>query len=707
MNFNSPASSSLIELTGVTYSFETPNSKLRIKYFQSAVGNSVKNGTEFLKYMRPVRELLNSDKVKDIKQIVQRELDDVRIINSLIPYILNKDNILGEMGVSFFPSVLSVLMPKDYLNDLEGEYPQIEQHVVNDHTEKRNFGVDPFNWSIMQYKDDRGDLLPYSTLTIDKNKCDLVVIDGQHRVNAFRAACDSMSLDDDVIKEIYHDSDKYPNDIDANLPVTVIWFEKIDQSEIIKISPETISRRLFIDVNNSARNIATSRKILLDDKTPSHLITNHFYSLIAENRGFSLDQLSLAHLGFDVPVDTSEEKKNNVPFTYITTPERLKYVFEVFFMRNKKFSIGISSTQKVSNRRSKYSSSASSDSQIVQTVINVMLPYSSNSISQYYDEYLEKSVLFVPEEKQEEIRQEFAEKYFESFCNLFEKFSFYQEYLSKIYQTDVEIISKGTLIEKTTWETVFKKGKGLYYTLKSNAVSSQNKYKDALILIEKNFIDTLKKSLFTDYNSNQLHEQNLKDFFNTLAFQIGYIQAFHQYCEEIKNIDYSVTTNSELKTCSFEFIDRVNTISKSEWVNLYQLTKDIIGGDLHPKVFPTITHLILRRIQKSGEIFDNNQYFAPECEYVHKKCSDQIENIIKGEFGQTERKTLTLQNLLVKISSTYGVTFKEVFDRTIESVFQSIPTIFNDSLKCENNYAEHYKNLLIKEIYENIKVIHT
>ena len=131
MNFNSPMSSSLIELTGVTFSFETPNSKLRIKYFQSAVGNSIKNGNEFLKYMRPVRELLEMDQIKDIKQIVQRELDDVRIINSLVPYILNSNNILGDEGVSFFPSVLSVLMPKDYLSSLDGIYPGLDSTIVN------------------------------------------------------------------------------------------------------------------------------------------------------------------------------------------------------------------------------------------------------------------------------------------------------------------------------------------------------------------------------------------------------------------------------------------------------------------------------------------------------------------------------------------------------------------------------------------------
>jgi len=123
--FTPPLSSSTIEIQGCVYSFETPDSQLRIKFFQSAVGKEVKNGIEFLKYLKPVRELLASTKINDIRQLVQRELDDVRIIKSLVPYLLNEQKIHGESGIAFFPSVLGVLMPKDYLNSLDKPYPTI------------------------------------------------------------------------------------------------------------------------------------------------------------------------------------------------------------------------------------------------------------------------------------------------------------------------------------------------------------------------------------------------------------------------------------------------------------------------------------------------------------------------------------------------------------------------------------------------------
>ena len=153
-----------------------------------------------------------------------------------------------------------------------------------------------------------------------------------------------------------------------------------------------------------------------------------------------------------------------------------------------------------------------------------------------------------------------------------------------------------------------------------------------------------------------------------------------------------------------EFMSRINLIKKVEWANLYQLTKEMNGSELHPKVFPTITHLILRRIQNENEIFDINQYFAPECEYFHKTCVKLIDRKIADEFGQAEIKSLNLSDLLNKQSRIYLKSFQIVFEEVIETVFNEIPSIFNTALNCDKNYVELNKTELISEVYKDLRI---
>ena len=63
-----------------------------------------------------MRERINATDINNIDQVLQRDLDDFRIADGLIPYLINKVNgIVNENHIAFFPSILGVLIPKKYL----------------------------------------------------------------------------------------------------------------------------------------------------------------------------------------------------------------------------------------------------------------------------------------------------------------------------------------------------------------------------------------------------------------------------------------------------------------------------------------------------------------------------------------------------------------------------------------------------------------
>jgi hypothetical protein len=714
--FELPALASTIELQGCLYNFETPNSQIKIKFFQSAAGKDLANGMEFLQYLKPVRELLASNQIKDIRQLVQRELDDVRILNSLIPYILNIGGILGENGIAFFPSVLGVLMPKNYLTHLGQVYPtkNFDRHV-----DDKNFTIDyyesaDFNWSVKLYKDViSGKPHAYSSLTIDTKSCDVVIIDGQHRINAFRAACQALSTENDVVKQIYSNCPHYPAETIVNLPVTLLWFEIQDNAPNASISPEIISRKLFIDVNNSAKAIATSRKILLDDRNPVNLITNHFYSLVAEKKGYVINHLSLAHLGFDVPSEIPQQSGfNSIPLTYITTPERLKYAFDAFFVRNKSYSLG-SGIQTLEARKRNFTATVRSSDTSQRTQLNVMFPNSSTCITEYLDAYFDTSVLIVSdnlaengengETNQGMVRKEFEHQYYSCFYKLLSEFEYFKSYLLKLSEYDAKIrANNGNIYLKKTWESVFLEGKSLFFTLR-DLRQPENVFSAALNEIENEFIN---KHLTENYNvysaANTISETALFSSFRTVAFQIGYIQAFYEYCKLVCGCEFATVSSEDLNLYCDNFIKKVNEIKYSEWANWFEFLRDL-QGETHPKFFPVITHLILRKIQEEGQIFDmsdNHRYMAPECFYFHKIAVLNIKNRIEANIPRNTLDQMELNELLD--SEIGGVNCKVLFDEIINEKKIYIERVFQDYLNIPTFYLDQCFDRLKQDIYENI-----
>ena len=347
---------SFTKLEGISGVFNTVNSNFRVRFFSTYANTREANYKELLQELKPMRERITVNEIKNINQVLQRDLDDYRIANGLIPYLLNLVNgIKNDNHIAFFPGILGVIIPKNYIsnNDLNiladqdqfKHYPSMEvseDEKIKSYTYFNNDLHHP-SWKISHLKESSssGRVTPFSLLEFDRSKSEIIVLDGQHRANAFRVASNEFFTNPNnrAYSPYYNNSGRidsmYPKDIETNLPVTLICFERVKPG--VELLPDFISRKLFIDVNNNAKTISPSRQVLLDDRDPSSLIANSFYSIIAELYGFKSDtsQLSLIHLGFDVTSKLRDRKKTSI--LNISNPELVNFTFDWYFFASRTY----------------------------------------------------------------------------------------------------------------------------------------------------------------------------------------------------------------------------------------------------------------------------------------------------------------------------------------------------------------------------------
>ncbi|MFV2016664.1 MAG: hypothetical protein ACC656_14635 [Candidatus Heimdallarchaeota archaeon] len=119
-----------IDVYGITGEFTVLKNNdeppIKVKYFQTVASNKANdtsgNAIDLLSELKPMRERVNSEDLKDLRSLLQRDLSDYRVANDLVPYLQGKSSIVG-----FFPSILVALMPKGFLKGAnDSEYPKPE-----------------------------------------------------------------------------------------------------------------------------------------------------------------------------------------------------------------------------------------------------------------------------------------------------------------------------------------------------------------------------------------------------------------------------------------------------------------------------------------------------------------------------------------------------------------------------------------------------
>ena len=301
------------------------------------------------------------------------------------------------------------------------------------------------------------------------------------------------------------------------------------------------------------------------------------------------------------------------------------------------------------------------------------------------------------------VRNEFYEIYYNCFYKLFSEFRYFKDYLGKLKEFDLNIETTGDIYDKETWKSVFLDGKSLFYTLK-NKSQKQNKFSEKLEKIEEEFINNYLADSFFTFGVKKVEEKELFNSFRTLVFQIGYVQSFYEYCKIIHNCEFETASSQELQDYCNDFLEKVNLITNQEWANYFLFVNEL-QGEKHPKFFPVITHLILRKIQPVNSIFDlnpENKYFSPECFYFHEKSIESIDKIIIEDFGTSEIQSMNINELWVK--QKQGVTYGNIFADIISAKKTETERIFNEFLNIPTIYLDQLNTKLLEDIKKSLKV---
>ena len=208
-------------------------------------------------------ETLTKDKSWPISQIVQREVDRVRVSNISKSYILSQGR-----PIKYFPPIIVAILPKDEhgmisLNMNFGEsegLDNIKEMIFARSKYNSNESIKPYvtradNLSLIKglFVLEVSKVFETYLFSWDKSKYYAVVIDGQHRLEAlYKSAIDDISIENHFQDLIF-----------------------IDFSKLLKtanqLSPVDVVRRIFVDINTNAQRVGFVRQVLMDDKDLSAL----------------------------------------------------------------------------------------------------------------------------------------------------------------------------------------------------------------------------------------------------------------------------------------------------------------------------------------------------------------------------------------------------------------------------------------------------
>lgn len=621
-----------IKLHGMYGTFDLDHKSVKVRYFSTAATGDSKqtDSYELLKELKPMRERVKANQIKDLSFLLQRNLDDYRVAQELVPYLIKNPNI------AFFPAVLAVIIPKNTLNtDSQVDYPKPMISIVTDGSENQLINYHD-QWMLELFNiDDK--ISKLGMLSIDINDIDVIVLDGQHRANAFRVASGAFSDKDSSVYPAFYKDMPATDGLDADLPITLIWFE-YNKDEF---DPKRIARKLFVDVNNSAKKVSKSRKILLNDYEIPSLLTRFFYSSVAKSRGFSLDQYSLFHSEFDKDSDIATSSNNVMA---ITNPE---FVYEIVYW----LTLGPRGHNVLSVYKSRdiFKSNLIAFGSIFDST-----QFNGKDIEPDEEGLNYRFIAIKDDSKIDVFNNEYLEKLDPMMMGIFSEFNlFVQHYkacaeLGKWYEDGMNTT------QMLVWDEVFCGGEGLYYTfnrkeIKSKANQALKSYIQAIGEIERK-LKQHRASYFDGCSEKDIND--CYESVTTKAFQVGLFMALDVYRGKATFLEVYES-----------FLLEINKKKPRDWVVIMTDIKQALISGVDPKLWPSYQKLILRVIQGNNDPYydDQNFLFSPDGQIFKAKLSVAFEAWWQTMDDLTASE-LSITDVTLPIIHKWGITAKNEID---------------------------------------------
>jgi len=586
----------LIEVYGITGEFSVlkgdNDEPVKVKYFQTVASNKGNdesgNALELLEELKPMRERVSSEDMKDLRSLLQRDLSDYRVANDLVPYLQGKTSTVG-----FFPSILVALIPSEYLSsDANIDYPSsIDESNEDSSNRKLNYND---YWVIENYQLEKK-IVSLGKLTVDPRKTDFIVLDGQHRANAFRylaGAFEAATDDAKIYSAFYHDCDRpEPDKFDAELPVTIVWFES-DQG---CITPQLISRKLFVDVNTNAKVVSDNRNILLNDYEIGSVATTCFYSILA-HQGYSDDVPSLLHGGFDCEGD---KFPSDYPRMTLFSPKTLHYMMSYFLLAPSTY---LDLEKNISSDM--YGNFGAQISRVKDLCAGEFTDEMAGKLAAGDSDILDI------------VDKVFNKHISGPIYSVFSEINFLKPHFEACVKINKYIDDEAAATETDTWGTVFKGGEGLYNAFINNSSSSGKlkTYQQAVKTINTKFSEFRNES-------NQNYDEALGSFVSQAGLT-GFFMSL-MACKQKDGWDTDMIN---------KFVTVCNLYTTDEWVSILIEYKTAVIKELSPKLWPKMRSIFLRFFEARSDDWDwgfesdNITKYNPDYLYCTNKVKRNIDN---------------------------------------------------------------------------------
>jgi hypothetical protein len=309
--------------------FETPAGALCYIQTKARLAGDASCYAKLTKALAPAREVLEIREM-NFNQLLQRDLDDHRIAKDLIPYVL-KPAVTGLP--SFFPPIVAVLLPFNTRQQPEQSFPEPTETVEVDHQFSLPFKMvshgRAFRTQLLMADQQNLHSIPYGVIRWNPDAAKLVIMDGQHRAMALLAiertisnswnACGKGARYEPFYRERVRSLLSADVQLDRiELPVTICWFPDTPSSSL-RPQPHKAARKLFVDVNNTAKPPSRSRLVLLSDTELDNIFARELLNRLRDAEWS--DRLPLFSVEYDNPRENTTTPRR---WSVVTNLEILK-----------------------------------------------------------------------------------------------------------------------------------------------------------------------------------------------------------------------------------------------------------------------------------------------------------------------------------------------------------------------------------------------
>lgn len=197
-----------------------------------------------------------------VRDLFQRDVDNERITDSLLPYLQD-----GEKIKFFNPLTLTLLPISENDGSVLSEMPMEEAEST--------MQKDGYEWNFFERKDYHRlrwvkDSPEYALLEWSDTRTKLVAIDGQHRLSALKRFW------------VDHEATVHKDFSTWRIPVVIISF-RVGAKQTTPPSVLEVVRNIFVYINTQAKKVNRARQILLSDESVNAVCAQELIQLSHDN----------------------------------------------------------------------------------------------------------------------------------------------------------------------------------------------------------------------------------------------------------------------------------------------------------------------------------------------------------------------------------------------------------------------------------------